>query len=31
MMKQENFDEFKIPKRIGQLLMEFVQRADDMK
>ncbi|CAD8125993.1 unnamed protein product [Paramecium sonneborni] len=30
-MKQENFDEFKIPKRIGQLLMEFVQRPDEQK
>ncbi|CAD8152674.1 unnamed protein product [Paramecium octaurelia] len=30
-MKQENFDEFKIPKRIGQLLMEYVQRPDDQK
>ncbi|CAD8076155.1 unnamed protein product [Paramecium primaurelia] len=31
MMKQENFEEFKIPKRIGQLLIEFVQRPEDKK
>ncbi|CAD8108599.1 unnamed protein product [Paramecium sonneborni] len=30
-MKQENFEEFKIPKRIGQLLMEYVQRQNEQK